>query len=589
MKHIILFLNLFVCYSVFAQVSFVAKASRDKMGVNERVKVEFTVNHDGDNFRAPSFKDFRKIAGPNQSVQSRWVNGKSSFSKTYTYFLQPTKKGKLEIGQAEIQVEGQVYKTSPIPIEVTSAVDNPSDGSGQQIDISDAVHLVAEVSNFKPYLNEAISVVYKLYVSPTTNVRNWQSLDEPKYTGFWSQNIDLKRQEVKEGTYGGNPYRYVELRRTVLYPQKSGKLTIEPLSLDISIEVPSNKRDFFGRRLYDIAKRTVSAKSKIIEVQALPEEGKPVDFSGAVGEFSLEVQTSKDKVLATESLNYDVIVKGKGNLSLMNMPRPKFPSAIESYDPEHSENVKTSYSGMSGQVKDSYTLVPNTSGEFKISPLQFTYFDPQTESYKTIKSTSVHINVKPNPNIVTSSGQTSGGVTSSQSQQKNYVSDIKRLNFIQLETDLKPKASHGFFKSSLFWRLTGVFTLIIPFLLFVKKSGVLKTDSSSQFNKRLDKLAKKYLSDAKSAIGQSELFYTNLELALHKFLKAKLGIQTQDLAKQNLKERLKNKSVSTEDVEALMHLLEKCELTRYASSENDTMKEDYDKASVLISKIDKQI
>lgn len=117
---------------------------------------------------------------------------KSSFSKTYTYFLQPTKKGKLEVGQAEIEVDGQVYKTSPIPIEVTSAVDNPGDGTGNQIDLSDAIHLVAEVSNYKPYLNEGISVVYKLYVSPTTNVRNWQSLDEPKYNGFWSQNRHFK-------------------------------------------------------------------------------------------------------------------------------------------------------------------------------------------------------------------------------------------------------------------------------------------------------------------------------------------------------------------------------------------------------------
>lgn len=588
MKNIILFLNLFVCYSVLAQVSFVAKSSRDKMGINERVKVEFTVNYDGDNFRAPDFNNFRKIAGPHQSVQSSWVNGKSSFSKTYTYFLQPTKKGKLEVGQAEIEVKGQVYKTSPISIEVTSAVDNPGDGSGNQIDLSDAIHLVAEVSDYKPYLNEGISVVYKLYVSPTTNVRNWQSLDEPKYTGFWSQNIDLKGQEVKEGTYGGNPYRYVELRRTVLYPQKTGELTIEPLSLDISVEVPSNKRDFFGRRLYDVTQKTVSAKSKTVDVRSLPQEGKPIDFSGAVGEFKLKVKTNKDELLASESLNYDVIISGKGNLSLMNMPKPKFPSAIESYDPEHTENVKTRSSGMYGEVKDKYTLVPNTAGQFKINPISFTYFDTRAEAYKTINSKPVSINVKANPNITTTPTNSTDTVQMND-QNKNYVSDITQLNFIRPETKLKPIESTPFFRSTLFWSLVSVFTFMIPLLLVFRKSGLFKTDSKNRSNKHLDKLAKKYLSEAKSSIGQPETFYTNLELALHKFLKAKLRIKTHELSKENLKVRLMDKSVNEADVEALLAMIEKCELARYASAEGHSMEEDYKKSSVLISKVDKQI
>ncbi|MDN6279943.1 MAG: BatD family protein [Psychroflexus sp.] len=588
MKNIILFLNLFVCYTVFAQVSFVAKSSRDKMGINERVKIEFTVDHDGDNFRAPDFKNFKKVAGPHQSVQSQWVNGKSSFSKTYTYFIQPTKRGKLEVGQAEIEVDNKVYKTSPLPIEVTEAVDNPGDGSGNQIDISDAIHLVAEVSNYKPYLSEGISVVYKLYVSPTTNVRNWKSLDEPKFKGFWNENIEIKRQEVKEGSYGGNPYRYVELRRTVLYPQKSGKLDIEPLSLEVSVEVPSNKRDFFGRRLYDLVQRTVSAKSKTIEVKALPEEGKPAGFSGAVGQFNLDVTTSKKELLATESLNYDVSISGRGNLSLINMPAPKFPSSIESYDPEHTENVSTRLSGMRGEVKDSYTLVPNSPGQFKINPLSFTYFDPKSEAYKTINSGAINLNVKTNPNVASSSNSSSDTVDTDR-EGKNYVTDLNRFNFIRLETKLQPLVMDRFFGSMLFWILVGFFTLMIPVLLILKKVGLFKVTHKSKAIKRADKLAKKYLSVAKSTIGEPAIFYANLELALYKFLKAKLGIKTHELSKENLKESLAKKSVDATAIEELMSLMEKCELARYASAESHTMQEDYENASVLISKIDKQI
>lgn len=235
----------FLCsLSSLAQVSFTAEASRSKLGINERLKVEFKVDANGDNFRPPSFEGLSKIGGPNQFYSQHYENGKSTFIKTYTYFFQPEKRGKITIGQAEITVEGQVYKTSPIEVEVTAAVDTPNQ-SRAVAEAGDGIHLIAEVSRSKPYLNEGIYVVYKLFLSPTVNIRNWRPLDDPKFEGFWSQNINIDQLELKEGEFGGQPYRYVELRKTVLYPQKTGELKIEPLSLAVSVEVPTDKRDFF--------------------------------------------------------------------------------------------------------------------------------------------------------------------------------------------------------------------------------------------------------------------------------------------------------------------------------------------------------
>src|SRR5690606_31374229 len=248
------FLILFVLIGIgaIAQVQFEAKVSKQRLGINERLRIDFEMNQDGDNFRPPSFENFRIVGGPNQSVSNTWINGKRSFAKTYSYYLSPKSRGKLIIGQATIEINGETYKTSPIEVEVTAAVETPKDGNNVDYVASENVHLVAEVSNSNPYLNEAITVTYKLYVSHDVSITSqWREIDSPKYSDFWSQNIDNNNFQVMEGKYNGRDYRYVILRTTVLYPQKTGKLEIMPLTLDVPIDVQGNRRDFFGRRIME--------------------------------------------------------------------------------------------------------------------------------------------------------------------------------------------------------------------------------------------------------------------------------------------------------------------------------------------------
>jgi len=287
-KFLILFLISF--HGLWAQVQFEAKVSKNTLGLNERLRIDFTMNADGDNFSPPSFEGFRIVAGPSQQVSQSWINGRSSFNKSYSYFLLPTQKGTLTIKQAAVEINGQIYKTNPIKINVTAAVPQPRDPNDEpQVSANDAIHLVAEISKGNPYVNEPITVVYKLYFSYNIGITNWRELNKPKYNDFWSQNIDIKQLVAEEGKYNGEKYRCVVLRKTVLYPQKSGKLEIEPLSLDIDVQVPTNRRDFFGRvQVVDDNKR-VSAGSKTITVKPLPEAGKPIDFSGAVGKFNFSV------------------------------------------------------------------------------------------------------------------------------------------------------------------------------------------------------------------------------------------------------------------------------------------------------------
>jgi len=584
-KHIAIIVVLFVSSITYAQVKFEAKVSKNKLGVNERLRIDFEMNQDGDHFNPPDFSNFTVVGGPNQSVSNSWINGVRSYSKTYSYFLAPKKQGNFTIDQASITIDGETYKTVPLKIEVTAAVDIPKDPNDPDYLAAENIHLVAEISKTDPYLNEAITIVYKLYVSPNTGVDNWQEIDSPRYNDFWSQNIDMQGQKVQTGTFNGEDYRFLVLRKTVLYPQKTGKLNIEPLSLDISVQVPTNRRDIFGRRMMAQAHRTVSAGSKTINVKPLPEAGKPADFSGAVGDFSFDVYMSKTELKASESLQAKVEVKGKGNLKLINLPKISLPSSLEVFEPEHKENVQTNLDGMQGSISDTYTVVPQYKGKYPTPSISFSYFDLKTETYKRIDSKEVIINVLEGP---TSSANSNDNLVAN-SAKKPVVLSSDQFAFIKTKSNFTSITPTYFFQSKLFWS-----SLLLPFLaiplaiVFRRKKAERDADVFGNRIRTADKLAKKYLGNAKKALGKKEEFYIALEKALHNYLKAKLHIETSDFSKDVIKNLLGERKVDVQTITDFMAILESCELARYTPITIVTMQQDYDKAAKTISLIDKQ-
>lgn len=569
-----------------AQVQFDAKVSKNRLGINERLRVDFEMNQDGDNFRPPSFEDFRVVGGPNQSISNSWINGKRSFSKTYSYFLAPQKTGKIVIGQATIDVKGEVYKTSPVEVVVTAAVEVPKDGNNAEYLASENVHLIAEVSKVNPYLNEAITVTYKLYVSHDVSITSqWREIDTPKYADFWSQNIDNRNNyKVYDGKYNGEDYRYVILRTTVLYPQKTGELEIEPLTLDIPIDVQGNRRDILGRRVMERVNKTISAGKRTIDVKPLPLTGKPDGFNGAVGDFQFAVTTNKTTLNANESLEMDVKVSGKGNLKLFTPPAVKLPSSLEVYEPEHSESVTTNINGMQGSIANTYTIVPQFKGSYPIQPLSFSFFDPKTEKYRTITSKEFTIEVENGP-LTASSNQTTPN-----DHKQQVVLSQDNFKYIKLDANLEPIGQEPFFKSALFWSLLGGPFLLIPlFIVAGKKRRERLSDVEGNKLRRANKLAKKFLSEAKRNISNPVAFYEALELALHNYLKAKLNIETSEMEKGLISEMLLERKVETETVDNFIKLLKSCEFARYASTSPTSVEQDYAKSVEVISNIDKQI
>ncbi|WP_040252500.1 BatD family protein [Psychroserpens mesophilus] len=571
-----------------AQITFEAKVSKTKLGINERLRIDFEMNTDGDNFNPPDFNGFTVVGGPNTSVSQSWLNGKRSYKKTYSYFLAPKKQGQIKINQATIDIEGEVYKTQVVTVNVTAAVKRPNDPDNAENVATENIHLVAEVSKTNPYLNEAITVVYKLYVSQSTGVSNWREIDNPRYNDFWSQNIDIKGLKVQNGSYNGDDnYRFVVLRKTVLYPQKTGKLEIEPLTLDVTVEVPTNRRDIFGGRLMTQVNKRVSAGSRTIQVKSLPENGKPENFSGAVGDFKFNVITSKTELNASESLQARVEVTGNGNLKLFELPKLKLPNSLEVYEPEHNENINTNLGGMNGSISDSYTIVPQYKGKYPIPSISFSYFDPKTESYKTVSSGEIVINVLEGPVNTSNSDNNFASVNSS---KQNVVSNGDQFAFVKTDANLKPVNSSYFFKSTAFWTSLLLPLLAIPLaLVYHKKKEERNADVFGNKIRKADKLAKRYLGEAKKALGHKEAFYIALEKALHNYLKAKLHIETSDFSKDKIQTLLTKKQVNTEAIQEFINILEHCELARYTPITNVEMQQDYDKAAKTISIIDKEL
>ncbi len=585
--YITLFLITVSTSFVTAQVKFEAKVSKTKLGVNERLRVDFEMNTDGDNFSPPSFNDFTVVGGPNQSVSHSWINGVRSFTKTYSYFLAPKKTGNITITQATIEIDGEIYKTSPVTVQVSTAVTRPNDPDNVDNVVDDNLHLVAEISKGNPYLNEAITIVYKLYVYKDIGVTNFRELNSPKYNDFWSQNIDLKDNKIQNGQFNGREYRYLVIRKIVLYPQKTGKIEIEPLSLELTVEVPTTRRDFFGGQLMTQVQKTVSAGSKTLQVKELPEVGRPDNFTGAVGNFDFKLTTSKNELNATESLQARLEVTGNGNLKLFQLPKLTLPSSLEVYEPEHTENVRTTLDGMQGGIADSYTIVPQFKGKYPIPNVDFSYFDLKTESYKTISTGQYLINVLEGPTNNTNSD--SNIASAGEGKQRVVMSD-DQFAFVKSDANLKPMISEPFFNSSWYWNSLLLPLLAIPLaMVFRKKKAERVADVKGNKIRKADKLARKYLGEAKKALGQKEAFYIALEKALHNYLKAKLHIETSDLSKDRIQKLLTKRQVDETLISDFITILDSCELARYTPFSEVTMQHDYDKAAKTISVIDKQI
>lgn len=587
MKRIFLLIAFLIQIAVFAQeVKFEAKTQKDTYALNEKILLSYSINNDGDNFEAPSFEGF-KVEGPyiNKGNQSSVtiINGKvTSKREIFTqlnFVLTPKAKGTFKILPAKIEYEGKIYQSNAVIVNVTNAVQMPVDPNDPLAQVGDGVHLVAEISKQNPYVNEPVTVIYKIYFDPRYGVNNVHETENPAYNGFWSQFQDIKNLKVSLSKLNGKDYAMVEWRKVILYPLEAGNKPLEPLSITMDVNVPVRRTSPFDDP-YKTVTKTVSAGAKTINVKPLP-ENKPENFTGAVGDFTFKVIPSKNQVKFGESLDLNVEVSGKGNLKLFELPKLEFPSAFDVFEPKHNEEVNTPLSGMVGKISDTYTIVPQSKGKFPIKPIVFSYFDLKTNSYKTITSEEFVVDVIDGPGLAT---------VASNNPEKQDITKNETFQFINRKTSFEPINKQSPFGSTLYYSLLILPLCFIPILFIVKR----KTDEyvSDEHGNRVrlnNKLAKKYLGQAKKELGNKVPFYLAIEKALHNFLKAKLHIETSEMDKENIEQLLLQKNASQEAVSNFINLMKSAEFARYAPSSDDTMKADFEKAVESISELEKQL
>jgi len=598
----ILLLFVMVAETAFAQ-KFTATASKTKVAVGETFQLTFSLNANGTNFKMPALNEFDVYSGPNQSTSMSFVNGAMSQSITLSYIIAAKKEGKVTITPANVSVNGANVQSNSLVIEVVKGgtTANPnSAGQNQQQNpsapsnegIGDNLFVRTSVNKTKVFQGEQITVTHKVYTR--YQLRGFQDIKFPDYTGFWSQDVPSNNQQIQVANENvdGVVYSVAELKKTFIFPQRSGKLQIEPMKVEVVVRKQSNKRprdifdQFFGGG-YEDATYSVKSKPIIIDVTPLPEANKPANFAGAVGDFSFKAEVNKDNVKANDAINLTVTINGKGNIKLVDPLKINFPEDFETYDAKTKDNISTSASGVSGSKTFDYLAIPRHEGDYKIEPISFSYFDPEKKQYITLPSPEFKIHVDKGKD-----GEAGANVFNPRSKEDVKVlgNDIRYIKTNNIQ--LVPRGNY-FFGSAAFCLL-----LISPFLLFflfifIRRKHIEKNkDSVAVKSRKATKMAKKQLVLAEKHLNANnkETFYVEIFKALHGYTGSKFNIPTANLNKDNITDSMKLRGVSEATIQQLMSTLDNCEFAHYApSAASGDLKEIYNNTVELITKIENEI
>ena len=607
MKKIAYILLLFVAIenTAIAQ-KFTASASKTKVAVGETFQLTYSLNANGSNFKMPALNEFDVYSGPNQSTSMSFVNGAMSQSISLSYILSAKKEGKITIQPGSVSVNGATVQSNSLVIEVvkgsptTQNQQNPNNPNQQQQnptapsseDVGNNLFVKTTVNKTKVYQGEQITITHKVYTR--YQLRGFQDIKFPDYTGFWSQDVPSNNQQIQlaNENVDGVVYSVAELKRTYLFPQRSGKLTIEPMKVEVVVRKQSNRQprdifdQFFGGGYVD-ANYSVKSKPITIDVIPLPEANKPAGFAGAVGDFSFKAEVNKDKVKANDAINLTVTITGKGNIKLVDPLKVNFPEDFETYDAKTKENISATVNGVSGSKTFDYLAIPRHEGDYKISDINFSYFDPEKKQYITLPSPEFKIHVDKGKD-----GEGGASVFNPRNKEDvkvlgNDIRYIKTNNII-----LRPKENY-FFGSTLFYLgLISPFILFLAFIIIRRKRIEQNKDVVAVKSRKATKMAKKQLLLAEKHLKSSnkESFYVEIFKALYGYVGNKLNIPTANLNKETITDSLRIKAVTEATIQQLMSTLDNCEFAHYApTAVSGDLKSIYDNTVELITKIENEI
>ncbi len=578
----IFLLQILLLANIFAQ-KFEATVDRTTVGQYERFQVYF--KFDGGNvnnvtgFTPPAFAGFKVLSGPNQSTSMQIINGQMSGSLTYTYILQADEIGDYKINSASVKYDSKKYSTSTINIKVIKGTGNPAQPNRNDRGISEEelaknVFIRAIVDKNSVLIGEQISLTYKLYFK--TNIESPSFNKLPTYNGFWAEELKQPANlRPQNEMYQGERYQSVVIRRAALFPTKTGKLTVSPLELNVPIIIRKRRSgndifdDFFNDSFFGRNEKidyTAKSNTVVVNVKPLPDNA-PESFNGAVGKFNFNASIDKNEVEQNDAVTIKVNISGQGNIALLDMPEVKLPPGFEQYDPKTSESI-VKENIITGRKSIEYLIVPRVSGQKKIEPIEFTYYDISRKRYVTLNSPEFNLDIK----------RVEGAVDApvaglSKEEVKLLSQDIR---FIKIsDFDFSKQGEFALIKSW-FW-----FATIIPLLVLLGVLEIKRRQDKLYGNVKLlkfqkaEKFAKQRLKVARKALDENNLskFYEELSLAIFGYLEDKLSIQKSEMSLEKAVDVLKKNNVEDSLIAKLKTTAEQCEFARFAPSSGTGAKE----------------
>ena len=563
-----------------AQVTFKATAPATVVE-GEQFRLSYVLNKEGRDIRLPDMSDFDLLFGPSTSTSysQRTINGKttSESSVTYTYILVAKKTGSFTIPAASITVDGSNYQSNTLQVNVLPPDKNSSQGStpggrrsnepasasGGTVSARDAF-IRAIVSKNSLYEQEGFTVTFRLYT--TLNVVNFGKIQFPEFEGFMVEEIPLPvNQQLQMERYNDRNYYTADLRKTLLFPQRSGQMTIPAGNIEMVFSVPSGRSvsTFFGSQevMVDV-KKNLTTNPLAINVKPLP-TGRPASYANAVGTFTLNSSVSSEKIKANEALTLTLEISGTGNMKLIRNPEITFPDNFELYDPTVDNALNVTTNGLTGIRKISYMVIPRYEGNYTIPSLEFTYFDPGASSYKTLTTPAYQLQItKGDP----------GSTVSGTFVDRQDVKVEQDIRFLKTDDPIYLSRSNFFVGSFIYW-LWYLLPLIvlISYYMINRKQARENANVALMRTRKANKTAAKRLKTAGKYLGEhnKEKFYDEVLRALWGYFSDKLSIPLARLSKNNIESELSKQGVSEELAGRFLQILDTCEFARYAPAESD--------------------
>ena len=579
-----------------ADVSFSVDYPRQVVQGN-KFQISFSLrNAEGNGFKAPEVGGCKLLYGPSKSssYSSQWVNGvsSSSSSEEYTMVYRADQAGKYTVGSATVSVGGKQYSTKPFTIEILppdrSAQQGNNRGSqsvqidnantqtaGKQVSSKDLfVRIILSKSNV--YEQEAVVCTIKLYTK--YQISQFIANIQPSYNGFLIEELPVSPNLNDIEHVNGENYMVAELKKCILFPQQSGKLTITSGTYDVTVVQYEQFRTPFGIMRQPVEKQ-LQVKSNTSSVNILPlPEPKPASFNGAVGNFTVSTEIKPQVLKTYEAATYSYIIRGSGNIKYLKSPTIGFPSQFDVYDPQNNINAKPSGSTVSGTVTIDYTFIPQFVGKYEIPGTEFTYFNPATRKYETLTTQKYDLTVAKGSGSASQAPK--GGI-----EQKNR-------DILHIKTgDLHLKQEHSYAVEGFGYWLWYIIPLLLlaAVLFYYRKALKARSDMQLMRTKRANKVAQKRLRAAKQWMraGDKNKFYAEVLTALWGYLSDKIQIPVSELNKENISAELTNYGATDEVIAAVIEVLNNCEFAQYAPelSGND-MESIYSAAADAMDKLE---